>query len=454
MPINTLRNSLAFLLLALLAALAPRCAVAGSNPGERAPNFELEDLSGNIISLSDILSDGKPVVLSFFGTWCEICLKEINDFPEITKDSNASVYLVGLDADKEKLARFVAKQAIKFPVLWDPKARMMGRKYEVLRGAILLVPKTVIIAPSGALEYVSDSYDEQRKAALTAKLAELKDKKWDKPAELAVFFTGSINGRLKPAYSAKKNGGSLIKLLPFLKQQAAKYPNSLLVDTGDFLPYGVSPAKAEPVLKAMALAGYDAIAVGDQDLNSPAFMAASGRKELPFVATTLGLKGTGGKLPGLPEKIVMAGEVRVRILSFVSADAFSFYPEEFTGQVELKDLKEALKDGKKADLLILLSHAGMEENKKIAAEFKELDLVIGGHSQEAVAKPEKAGNAVIVQAGGSLQAVGKVVLRFDDARKLAGSTYEALPLPDTTPDDPRIAAMAQESKDQPQPAGR
>jgi peroxiredoxin len=454
MPINILRNFRMLLVLVSLAAFVPRCAVAGANPGDRAPDFELEDLGGRIVSLSDILSDGKPVVLSFFGTWCEICLKEINDFPEITKDSNALVYLVGLDADKEKLARFVAKEGIKYPVLWDPKARMMGRKYEVLRGAILLVPKTVVIAPSGTLEYTAESYDEQRKADLAAKLALLKDKKWDKPSELAVFFTGSINGRLKPGYSARKNGGSLIKLLPFLKQQTAKYPNSLLVDTGDFLPYGVTPAKAEPVLKAMALAGYDAIAVGDQDLNYSGFLAAAGRKELPFVATTLALKDPDGGLPGLPEKILTAGEVRVRILSFVEPDAFSFYPEEFSGQFELKDLKEALKDGKKADLLILLSHAGMEENKKIAAEFKELDLVIGGHSQEAAGKPEKAGNAVIVQAGSNLQAVGKMMLRFDGARKLAGSTYEALPLPDTIPDDPRIAALAQESKGQSQPKGR
>ena len=204
------------------------------------------------------------------------------------------------------------------------------------------------------------------------------------------------------------------------------------------------------MFKAMALAGYDAIAVGDQDLNFDGFMTASGKKELPFVASNIALKNANGRLPGLAEKNVTAGEVRVRILSFTSAETFSFYPEEFAAQFDVKDLKEALKSGKNSDLLILLSHAGLEENKKIAAEFKEIDLIIGGHSQEITARPEKVGSTLIVQSGGNLETVGKIVLRFDGAHRLlgdaAGSTYLTLPLPDALPDDPRIAALIREAK--------
>ena len=99
---------------------------------------------------------------------------------------HAAVYLVGVDGDKDLLARFAAKHKIPFPVLWDPKGKTMGRKYDLMRGAFLVVPKTYIISPAGKIEYAAESYDETRKAALNAKLASLSGKKWDKPSEVAV----------------------------------------------------------------------------------------------------------------------------------------------------------------------------------------------------------------------------------------------------------------------------
>lgn len=427
--------------------LAQIPARAGLVQGAKAPEFELENLAGGTVSLFDVLKGGKPAVLSFFGTWCETCLKEIEELPEITRQSGAPVYLIGLDGDKDKLERFVKKHSIKYPVLWDPKARTMGRKYDVLRGAILLVPKTVVISPAGSVEYSADSYDESRKTALTEELLKLSGKKWDKASELAVFFTGSINGRLKPSYSAQKNGGGLIKFVTFMKKQAERYPDRLLVDTGDFLPYGVSPAQAEAVFKAMDLAGYDAVAVGDQDLNFEGFAAAAAKKTLPLVASSITPKD--GKYAGLSGKTVTAAGVRVRILSFISPEAFSFYPDEFAGRFELGGLKEALKDGKNCDLLMLLSHSGLEENKKLAEEFKEIDLIIGGHSQEATPKPVKAGNSLILQTGGNLQAAGRLILRFDGERKLLPGreeSYETLQIPDASPVAPEPAGMTDGGK--------
>lgn len=445
-----MRTGLGLVLSLLSAFLAPGCEAAALNPGDRAPEFELVDLSSRTVSLFDILNQDKPVILSFFGTWCESCLKEITELPETIKPSGALVYLVGLDPEKAKLSRFAEEHSIKFPILWDPKARTLGRKYDLLRGNILITPRLFVISPSGTIEYSAEAYDKERKTALSEKLAQLKDKKWERAAELAVFFTGSINGRLQPAVTARKTGGGLIKLAPFLKQQAARYPNRLLLDSGDFLPYGASAAQAGLVMKAMALAGYDAIAVGDQDLHFDGFLDAADKKALPFLASNLTLKN--GRSAGLPEKIVTAGGVKIRILSFASSEAFSFYPEEFSGQIGLTDLTEALKNGKGADLLILLSHAGIDENKKIAEKFRDIDLIIGGHSQELTAAPERAGNALIVQTGGNLEAVGKIVMRFDGAHRLLGNglyeSFETLALPDTLPDDQDLTVMLQDSKKQ------
>ena len=69
MPKNS-KKSVSKVILAWL-LWSPLYAFAGLSPGDRAPEFELPDLDGNAVSLSDILLKNKLAVLSCFGTWCD-----------------------------------------------------------------------------------------------------------------------------------------------------------------------------------------------------------------------------------------------------------------------------------------------------------------------------------------------------------------------------------------------
>jgi len=442
MPRTGEQNRALSLLVALF-LLSPPSLFAGLSPSDRAPDFELTDLSGKTVSLSDILREDKLVIFSFFGTWCDSCLKEIKDFSAIAKKYNTQVYLVGVDADKGKLERFAAKHKIPFPILWDPKAKITGKKYDLMRGAYLVVPKTFIISPAGNIEYSAEAYDETRKTALSEKLALLKGKTWKKLDEVAVFFTGSANGYLESCNCYKHPYGGFVKLVSLLAQQSAKYAKHIIVDAGDFLPYGANASQATPVFTAMALTGYDAIAVGDQDLYYSNFIGEAKKGRLPFLASNVKVTGA---MPGLGDKTMMAGSLKIRIISFTSPETFSLYPEGFTSKLEFNDLNEVLRGGKNADFLILLSHAALDENKKIAANFGQIDLIVGGHSQELLKRPVKAGNALIVQSGGNLQNLGRIVLRFDEKGRVVDYSYEVFPLTNDIPDSPQIEAILKESK--------
>ncbi|MEQ6377116.1 bifunctional UDP-sugar hydrolase/5'-nucleotidase [Bacillaceae bacterium S4-13-58] len=54
---------------------------------------------------------------------------------------------------------------------------------------------------------------------------------------------------------------------------------------------------------------------------------------------------------------------------------------------------------KKADIIILLSHLGINEDEEIARQFPEINLIIGGHTHHLLKKGKKVGNTLLTAAG-------------------------------------------------------
>lgn len=88
-----------------------------------APDFVLNDQSGNPIRLSDY--KGKVVVLNFWATWCGPCKAEIPWFIEFAnkyKDEGLAVIGVSMDEDEWTSVRpFMEKYSINYPVVMGTK---------------------------------------------------------------------------------------------------------------------------------------------------------------------------------------------------------------------------------------------------------------------------------------------------------------------------------------------
>jgi cytochrome c biogenesis protein CcmG, thiol:disulfide interchange protein DsbE len=73
------------------------------------PNFELPDLTGKTVSLRSLL--GRPVLVSFFATWCPPCVEEAPSLEELGRHlgNKATVAVVSVDEDLDALKKFYAK---------------------------------------------------------------------------------------------------------------------------------------------------------------------------------------------------------------------------------------------------------------------------------------------------------------------------------------------------------
>jgi peroxiredoxin len=112
-----------------------------------APAFSLNCLDGKSIALSDF--KGKPVLVTFWATWCDSCKEELPILEKfsIGKRDQLGFLLIAIDGERKKAAQKVINEnKITLPVLLLLKEKCMDQ-YGV-RG---WVPQTFLIDREGML---------------------------------------------------------------------------------------------------------------------------------------------------------------------------------------------------------------------------------------------------------------------------------------------------------------
>lgn len=84
-----------------------------------SPDFELEDLEGNMVKLSSL--QGKKVIINFWATWCGFCVKEMPDFMTLQEEykDDLVVLYVNVGEKKDDVIKFIEKEKIIGTIVLD-----------------------------------------------------------------------------------------------------------------------------------------------------------------------------------------------------------------------------------------------------------------------------------------------------------------------------------------------
>lgn len=221
---------------------------------------------------------------------------------------------------------------------------------------------------------------------------------------LTIVGTSNRSGELEPCGCQVNQIGGINRLDEWLKTSRKK-EETLVLDAGDtfFSSPLVSESRKEmELLRSKVIAdaykemGVIALTPGERDL-------AFGLKKLQELSQRGGFKlvasNVSGKQSELFEKewVIETKQGAVGILGVVLAETFS---EEAGLTVE--DPFEALAKGysslekKKVKRIVILSHLGLNEDRKILEKFKNV-LIIGSHSLDPVVEKHKGNNSVVAQ---------------------------------------------------------
>jgi cytochrome c biogenesis protein CcmG/thiol:disulfide interchange protein DsbE len=147
--------------------------ISGDAKGRPAPEFELKDLAGKNVRLSDY--HGKVVLLNFWATWCPPCKEEMPWFVDLQQRYGAQgLQVIGVamdDSDQKKIESFAKQLGVNYPVLLGKEST--AHAY----GDVQFLPDTFYIGRDGKIvSHVQGlinrkEIEEQVKKALTPSAA-------------------------------------------------------------------------------------------------------------------------------------------------------------------------------------------------------------------------------------------------------------------------------------------
>ncbi len=134
-----------------------------------APRFTLFDLKGDLVTLSTLIKE-KPVVISFFASYCHPCKREVPALVELEKKYYGKFHLVLVNIDREgaeKAIEFLKETGVDHSCLLDMYQETAKKYIQDLK-----IPAVFLIDKKGNIvfEEIGEKADAIKKLEAKLKL--------------------------------------------------------------------------------------------------------------------------------------------------------------------------------------------------------------------------------------------------------------------------------------------
>ncbi len=121
-------------------------AEVGTEVGMQAPDFTLNNMNGQQLSLSDYR--GQKVFLNFWASWCPPCRQEMPYMQKLHEEYGEEVVILAVNVGESKstAANFMMQNDLSFPVLLD-NSKDTARNY-LVRG----IPSSYFLDQNGIIK--------------------------------------------------------------------------------------------------------------------------------------------------------------------------------------------------------------------------------------------------------------------------------------------------------------
>ncbi len=204
-------------------------------------------------------------------------------------------------------------------------------------------------------------------------------------------------------------------------------PATLLLDAGDVMTgdpisdMEYEGAQGGALFEMMNRIGYDASCPGNHDLDISQDNLRALVHIAKFPSLSANLVGDGGKFPvGNKDYVILErGGMKIGIFGLMLQNLAGMVNQNnIVGLRVLSPVETARRIidelRPKTDLIIAVTHQGVEEDSELAANVTGLNAIVGGHSHTRLRQPKVVNNVVIVQTGSDCENLGVLHLTVDN----------------------------------------
>ena len=263
------------------------------------------------------------------------------------------------------------------------------------------------------------------------------------------------DGRQSVAYT-----GGMARALELVREERAKIEAEsgapvFLFEAGDVM-LGLKGAltAGEAEYGALALLGFDAGVLGNHDFDGGVKTLAKLGPKLKFPVLASNIEFEDERAVGryfAKSAIIERGGVKLGVFGLVTPELKSVvsFPEGFSVDTELAAVAERYVRELRAagaDAVVAINHIGLPPDKKLAAEARGIDVIVGGHTHDAVEEKiiiDNGANSTLVgQAGLDGRYAGRFDVTVDDGGLVAEkSSWTLLRVTPETRGVPEAEAM-------------
>ncbi len=95
---------------------------------KKLPSVAMKDIKGITFNSTDITNNGKPIIISFWATWCKPCIRELSAISDVyddwVKETGVKLYAISVDDSRSAslVGPLINGKGWEFEVLIDPNS--------------------------------------------------------------------------------------------------------------------------------------------------------------------------------------------------------------------------------------------------------------------------------------------------------------------------------------------
>jgi len=301
---------------------------------------------------------------------------------------------------------------------------------------------------------------------------------------LTIMHTSDIHSRLleydfDPSFTDNTLGladdygpyGGIAEMAYVLKRERTKGGRVLHLDSGDCFQGAIifNEFQGEAEVRTLGATGLEAAVIANHEFDAGAQNLAdqmSAFASYDLLAANYDFESsdhpwaTALEEIAIPSVIYTLDGLKVGVLGLANLSSLnSIHNEDNSMGITVIDERQAIRDeagkltAQGADIVVAVSHMGLDDDIELAEQVKELDIIMGGHHHVAIDPPlvvtnKETGKRIpVVHSGAFAKFVGRADFVIRDGEVLSHS-YQLFPIDGTVPKDPEVAEILEEYEEQ------